>query len=163
MRYLDYSFLTGFNVLKNVLLNQCTNTPDSANPPKNIPIFQKLVLILVDGVVYNSQCPDAALLAPCTCAIRKGEQVVTTICPEGSIMFDIMNAFSNFPENSNLGNVIIHFPSAKEMTVPAVILGDNSATTIKLIGPLNNPLSTIQVLETTIHKKIIITFCVTIL
>ncbi len=136
MGSVDYNFLKNFNALKNLLLNQCSNTPTATNPPKNLPKLPNLVSILVDGVIYNAQCPNATILDPCTCVIPPGDQVCTITCPEGSNMRDIVNAFTGISGNSILGNVILNFPTDTTY-IPEKILSDNPATTIQLIGSLD--------------------------
>lgn len=134
-------------MLTKIQHNQCTSSPTVLNPPKNVPKFLNLVPLLVDGVVYNSKCPDVALFAPCTCSIPKGDQVITTTCPFGSSILEIMNAFSNFPYSpdlntvSNIGNVVIYFPPLIATVIPLTFIGNNEAATIKLIGPTAKALS----------------------
>ena len=134
----DYNFLKNFNVLKNLLLNQCSNTPTATNPPKNLPKLPNLVSILVDGVIYNAQCPNSTILDPCTCVVPPGDQVCTITCPERSNVIDIVNTFTGIPGNSILGNVILNFPTGTETLIPSKILANNSATTINLIGPVGS-------------------------
>ena len=140
---LDYSFLTGFNALTSVALNKCTNTPFASNPPTNLPTFLKPISILVDGVIYTAACPTAALLAPCKCIVAPGDQVCTITCPAGTDIADTQKAFNNLPKNSIIGNIIINLPVAAN--VPANILGNNVASTVKLICPAGNPLSKLTV------------------
>jgi len=135
---LDYSFLTGFNVLNNFFLNLCSNTPFAANPPKNLPTLAKLISVLVDGVNYNAACPTATLLAPCTCILPAGNSVVTITCPAGTLIAQIKAAFNNLPEKSNIGNIILNLSVGTETFIPASILGKNSATSIQVIGPMAN-------------------------
>lgn len=133
---LDYSFLANFNVLTQVLLDQCSNPPTAADPPKKFPKLPNPVKVLVNGVIYNAQCPSAAVLDPCKCVVAPKDQVCTITCPEGSDMLDIVNAFTNVPLNSILGNVILNFPRDTDTFIPSKILGANPATTIKIIGPV---------------------------
>jgi len=163
---LDYRFSTGFNSLTNILINDCTRTPFAGNPPKNLPKLPKLISVLVDGVIYSATCPSAALLAPCTCILPPGDQVCTFTCPPGTNFGQITDAFNNVPENSNIGNIILHLPTgtnsinSTNSTIPASILGTNAASTIKLICPAINPLSNLTVQRYTIASifQIIVIF-----
>ena len=100
MKHIDFSFLTGFNVLTNVLLNHCKDTPSASHPPRNLPTLQKLISILVDGVIYNAQCPNTTILTPCTCSIAAGDSFGTITCPSGTTLEEIQAAFKKIPINS---------------------------------------------------------------
>lgn len=136
---LDYSFLTGFDILTSVVLNKCTNTPFASNPPKNLPTLPKLNSVLVDGVIYTAACPTAALIAPCTCIVAPGDKVCTITCPLGTTIAQTQNAFNNLPVNSIIGNIIISLPAVAN--VPPNFFGNNEASSIKLICAAGNPLS----------------------
>ncbi len=138
MKNVDYSFLANFNKLNGIFINQCVNSPSAANPPTNLPILPSLVSFLVDGIIYNAQCPDAEKLDPCTCAVAPGEHVCTITCPASCDVFDIVNAFTGIPKNSILGNVILNFPMDTDTVIPSKILANNSATTIHLNGPVGS-------------------------
>lgn len=132
--------------MTDVSLVKCSNTPTLLNPPKGWPgNFPQPVLVLVDGIAYDSKCPGAALLEPCKCATPKGDKVVTATCPEGSSMLEIMTAFTYFSGYGNIGNVIVHFPSATETIIPTRFLGNSFAQTIKIIGPSAKELSKLKV------------------
>lgn len=153
MGALDYSFLNGFKALTEVSLINCSNTPTLKNPPKGLlpGNFPNPVLLLVDGIAYDSNCPAAALLGPCKCTIPKGDKVVTVTCPEGSSMLEIMTAFTYFSVPiltiyGNIGNVIVNFPAATETIIPTRFLGNSFAQTIKIIGPATKELSKLKVL-----------------
>lgn len=141
---LDYSFLANFNVLTSLLLNQCTSTPFAGNPPKKLPTLPSLLSVLVDGVDYKAICPAAALLAPCTSIVNPGDQICTFTCPQGTAITDIEKAFNNLPANSNIGNVILNIPVGTT-AITKSLLGNNLATSIKLIGLAANSLSKLTV------------------
>jgi len=147
---LDYSFLTGFDDLTKILLNQCSNTPFAANLPRNLPTLLKLVSLLVDGVDYTAACPTAALIAPCTCTVPAGDPIITMTCPAGITIAQIQASFKKLPANSNIGNIILNLPDGAHL-IPSNILGSSIASTIKLIGPFSNMLSRLTVNKTT-HK-----------
>lgn len=150
---LNYSFLAGFKVLTQVSLTKCANSPTTQNPPKQFqPLMNpsKPVSFLVDGIAYDSTCPDAALLVPCKCTIPKGAKVVTASCPEGSSLLEIMNAFTHFStplsfQYGNIGNVVIYFPAAAETIIPTRFLGNSKPETVKIIGPATKDLSKLKV------------------
>lgn len=127
-----------------LLLNQCTNIPFGANSLKNLPNLPNLV-VLVDGAVYNQKCPNSAVLNPCTCAVPTGAPEVTINCPPGTTIQQIKTAFQNLPANSNIGNVILSFPTGATTVILAEILGNNKASTIQIIGPTQPTLSKLTV------------------
>ena len=133
-----------------MLINQCTNSPTAANPPKNLPNFKQPVSVLVNGVLYDKQCPDGALLNPCTCAVAPGEKIGTITCPPKVDMLDIVSAFTRLPAKSILGNVILNLPTATTTYIPQKVLSNYPATTITLIGPKGTSqlLTVIKLLKT---------------
>jgi len=141
LKNLDYSFLAGFNVLKNILINRCTNTPTVGFPPKNLPTLPSLISILIDGDIYTNPCSNAALLDPCTCGAPAGAKTASITCPVGTTLAQIQNAFKTLPANSNIGNVILNLPAGKNI-IPANLLGSIDADTIELIGsPIKSKLT----------------------
>jgi len=135
LEILDFNFLKGFNVLTNIFINQCINTPTIGNPPKNLPTLPSLISILIDGTIYTNPCFNAALLAPCTCWVPAGAKITSITCPAGTTFAEIQNAFKTLPSDANIGNVVLNIPYG-ENTIPANLLGDIAADTIELIGPV---------------------------
>jgi len=106
----------------------------------------QVISVLVDGVIYNAQCPSAELLTPCTCGVAAGDNVGTITCPAGTTLEEIHTAFHNVPRNSILGNVVLNFPAGTPTSIPHSFLG-NPATNIKLIGPPVNSESPLSELK----------------
>lgn len=121
----DYSFLAGFKALTTINLNNCVNNPTATNGPRNLPKNQNLISVLVNGVQYQRQCPNAASLAPCVCD-GSGVTAITT-CPEGTTVKQMQTVFNNLPVNSNLGSVVLNFPVGATTSIPASILGENAS------------------------------------
>jgi len=94
---------------------KCTNTPNQVNGAFGLPIFPKRVPFLVDGVIYNSMNS-----------------------------FTIPSTSANF-NYINFGNLKIHFPVATNTFIQGNFLGSNKALTMQFIGPVINPLSTLEV------------------
>lgn len=141
---LDYSFLKGFNLLTNILINKCINPPTIGVPPKNFPNLPSLISILIDGDIYNNPCSNAALLAPCVCGATAGSKAVSITCPTGATIAQIQNAFNALPANTQIGNVLLNLP-AGAINIPANFLGSIAADAISLIGSSGNTLSRITV------------------
>lgn len=144
MANVDYSFLKNFNVLTVLNLKTCNSVHTKANPPKNLPTLPILSAgqnVLVDGVPYERLCPSTASLAPCACD-GSGLQAKIT-CPAGTTLTRIQDVFKGLPPNSNLGDVILNFPSGAITSIPESILGNNAAYTIEVVGPAEPSILTV--------------------
>ncbi len=129
--------------MSTINLNNCINYPTATNVPKNLPRNPKLISVLVNGISYQRQCPSSTSLAPCGCD-GSGTIAVTT-CPAGTTVKQMQTVFNNLPTNSNIGSVVLYFPVGATTSIPALILGENSATKIEVIGPASSTLSILSV------------------
>ncbi len=130
----------GLNIQSVTLnLNKGTNIANSI--PAAFTTNYPAAAISIVHPLISTGCIDSSLLAPCTCFLD------ITTCPAGTTIAQIQAIYNKIAPNTNLGIVMLNLPAGATTTIPANLLGTNSANKIELIGPAGNIRSQLTVLQ----------------
>jgi len=130
----------GLNI-QSVTLNLSKGTNIANSVPASFTTNYPAAAISIVHPLTTIDCIDSSLLAPCTCLLD------ITICPAGTTIAQIQAIYNKIAPNTNLGIVMLNLPAGATTTIPANLLGTNSANKIELIGPAGNIRSQLTVLQ----------------